>query len=330
MTTAVFDEPRLLQLLADRGLCSAGATVSPIGEGHSNLTYLVADESARVVVRMSPHGGDGLVREADILRSLAGTDVPVPRVLASWGADVLGAAMYAMSFADGAIITTRTPDSLATPALRARIGDSLVGTLVALHAVDWRSAGIAGRPEGFNGRHLARIAAIVADDAGALAEPFRPVHEWLAANVPAESGASLIHNDFRIGNIVIDDDADPGAVAAVLDWELAAVGDPLLDIAYLAASVPASVRLPTPVRDLSTAFLEPGYPGRTALLDAYADASGRALDDIAWHLAFTQFKLAALYEYSHRRALAGEGDQYYRDHVLVERFLAAAERELPG
>lgn len=330
MTPAAIDHAAIPQLLAERGLCSADAVVSPIGEGHSNLTYLVADESSRVVVRLSPHGGDSLEREAAILRGLAGTAVPVPRVLASWGAEALGAPMYAMSFADGAIITTRTPDALATPGLRGRIGESLVATLAMLHAVDWRSVGVPGRPEGFNRRHLARVAAIVADGDGGLAEPFRPVHEWLAAHVPDESGASLVHNDFRIGNIVIDDDADPGAVAAVLDWELAAVGDPLLDIAYLAASIPTPGCPTTPVRALSTAFLEPGYPDRAALLDDYSDAAGRGLDDIAWHLALTQFKLAALYEYSHRRTLAGDGDEYYRDHALVDQFLAAAEYEIAG
>lgn len=323
-----FEETIIPKLLAERGLCTAGATISPIGEGHSNLTWLVEDGQTRVIVRMSPHGGDAIERESRILRGLADTGIPVPRVLASGEAGAAGAPFYAMTFVEGAIITTRTPDVLAQPALRARIAASLVQTLADLHALDWRAIGVSGRPDGFNRRHLARVAAIAAGESGEPAAAFRPVHDWLAAHAPTESGASLVHNDFRIGNIVIDTHADPGAVAAVLDWELSTVGDPLLDIAYLAASLPQPGRPSTPVRELSTAFEEPGYPSRTALLDAYADASGRALDDIAWHLVFTQFKLAALYEYAHRRTLAGHGDEYYRDHGLVEQFLAAAENEI--
>ncbi|MDF2444224.1 MAG: hypothetical protein JWR01_2427, partial [Subtercola sp.] len=126
-------------------------------------------------------------------------------------------------------------------------------------------------------------------------------------------------------NLVLAPDA-PGRVLAVLDWELATIGDPLFDLGYFLASVPESEAGLTPTEQLGTAMLEPGYLSRAELAARYADRSGRDLTDLAWYQALALWKLAVLYEYGRRRAESGVGDDYYAGRAQVEAFLGAAHR----
>jgi aminoglycoside phosphotransferase (APT) family kinase protein len=268
------------------------------------------------------------------MEALRGTAVPVPAVLATARAgEVFDVPCFVMSFCDGPVITAGTPAALARPGTRREIGESLIDTLAALHAVDWRAAGLGdlGRPEGFNARHLRRMERVIAAEDGRVPSPFAPVLDWLAARVPPESGAAIVHSDFRIGNVVIAPDA-PGRVAAVLDWELATVGDPLLDVGYFLASVPGPGEPLTPVQEFGTAMLEDGYPDRAGLAARYARRTGRDLSALAWYTVMAQWKLAVLYEYSRRRAARGDGDPYYADPSRVASFLRAAYHAagLPG
>jgi aminoglycoside phosphotransferase (APT) family kinase protein len=321
----------LAWFLRERGLCAGPLTVSPIGDGHSNLTYAVSDGQRTVVVRRpppppSPPGAHDVLREARLMDALHGTAVPVPAVLATARAgEVFDVPCYIMSFAAGPVITAGTPAALALPATRREIGESLIDTLAALHAVDWRAAGLGdlGRPEGFNARHLRRMERLITGDDGCVPAPFAPARDWLAARVPPESGDAIVHGDFRLGNVVIAPDA-PGRVAAVLDWELATVGDPLLDVGYFLASVPRPGELLTPVQEFGTAMLEDGYPDRAGLAARYAGRTGRDLSALAWYTVMAQWKLAVLYEYSRRRSARGDGDPYYADRSLVTSFLRAA------
>ncbi|HMO67370.1 MAG TPA: phosphotransferase family protein, partial [Novosphingobium sp.] len=189
------------------------------------------------------------------------------------------------------------------------------------HKVDWQARGLAdfGRPEGFNRRHLQRIARIPVDAGGAMLPGFVAGHDWLSAHVPAESGATIIHNDFRIGNLMWAGDAPP-RIVAVLDWELATLGDPLMDLAYLIASLPRDGDSHTPVQDLARAALEPGFPPVTELVARYRALTGNHADTLRWHLALVNWKLAALYHYSR-----GKGtDPYFNEATHVPRFLAEA------
>ena len=324
---------RLATFLEVRGLTRGDVTTRPIGDGHSNLTFLVSDGSRRVVVRRpppppTPPGAHDMLREARLIGALAGTAVPVPRLLATAGAgEVIDVPFYVMSFAAGPVVTTGTPPPLNSPALRRRVGQALVDTLADLHAVDWRSAGLAGlgRPEGFNERHRRRIGGLVADDDGKPPPRFAEIDAWLASHVPAESGAAVVHNDYRIGNVVLSADR-PGEIAAVLDWELATLGDPLLDVGYFLASVPELGGPLTPTEELGVAMLESGYPTRKELADRYAERTGTSLANLDWYTALALWKLAALYEYGRRRAVRGVGDPYYADPALVRSFLEAAHR----
>ena len=154
--------------------------------------------------------------------------------------------------------------------------------------------------------------------------PFAALDEWLHAHVPPESGTSIVHNDFRIGNMIVD--IGSGRVAAVLDWELATIGDPLADLGYLLASYPARGEPLVPTAAMGTAVLEPGYLSRAELLDHYADRTDADVSKVDWYAALAMYKLAALYEYSRRRFEDGVGDPYYADPAQVTTFLAAGER----
>ncbi|MGW0035137.1 phosphotransferase family protein [Gordonia sp. NPDC003376] len=328
------DLARLQDFLSERGILNGAITTRRIGDGHSNLTFLVTDGDAHVVVRRPPPppippGANDMLREARVMTALGGTAVPVPQVLAvAEEGEVLDVALYVMGFAPGPVVTTSTPAPLDTPEQRRSVAHDLVDTLVALHEVDWRAVGLGdlGRPEGFNARHVARMRRLVADENGDAPPEFADIDTWLLANTPPESDATLIHCDFRIGNVVLEPGA-PGRIAAVLDWELCTLGDPLLDIGYFLATVPEAGHTPNPTAELGTAMLEDGYPTRAELRDRYAQSSGRDLTHLPWYTTLALWKLAVLYEYSRRRVDDGIGDPYYADPALVAAFLTDARRE---
>jgi aminoglycoside phosphotransferase (APT) family kinase protein len=308
---------RLELFLADCGLTSGPLRTKAIGDGHSNLTYLVSDGTHDVVVRRPPPppvppGGHDVLREAKLIAALYGTGVPVPEVHAVGQAgEVLDVPFYVMSYVAGIVATDETPVGLDGQG----IAYAMVDTLKALHAVDFRARGLEGfgRPEGFNARHLRRMAGLVQDHF----EPFAACFDWLSANTPAESGESILHGDFRLGNLMLGTDP-PERVLAVLDWELATLGDPLLDVGYFLASYPEPGEPRTPTQDLGAASVQGDWPSRAQLAERY----GVEPAQLRWYTVMATWKLAVLYEYARRR---GE-DAYYADPALVERFLAAAHR----
>lgn len=324
---------RLGAFLQAKGITTGEVSTRPIGDGHSNLTFLVSDGATKVVLRRpppppTPPGAHDMLREARLIAALADSDVPVPAVLATAEAgELLDVDCYVMSFAPGPVVTTKTPPPLDNPAVRREIGNTLVDTLARLHAVDWRAAGLEGigKPRGFNRRHLRRMRGLIADDEGDPPAHFMDIDAWLAAEVPVESGEAIVHNDFRIGNVVLSTDC-PGSIAAVLDWELATVGDPLFDLGYFLTSVPDPAGPRTPTEEFGTAMLEDGYPGRAELAARYAAHTGADLTNLRWYVAMALWKLAVLYEYGRRRAIRGVGDPYYKDQALVQAFLAEAHR----
>jgi len=320
---------RLGAWLRTRGILGGGTLTARLaGDGHSNLTYVVGNGEREVVVRRPPPpplppGANDVLREAAILHSLRGTRVPVPRVLATGASgEVFDVPFFVMEFIAGPIVASGpAPAGIGGAALAA----GMTRVLADLHAVDWAAGGIRGHAEGSNLRHRSRIARLVADDAGAPPPAFADVDAWLIENAPAESGAALLHNDFRLGNLVLDPTGT--RVAAVLDWELASVGDPLVDLGYLVAAWAEPGREPeTPIERLGSATAAAGFPTRADLVDAYAAASGRDVGGLAWYVALAEWKLAVLWEYNRRRVEAGVGDPYYADPAQVTEFLDAARR----
>ena len=322
---------RLGRFLADRGLCGPTITATAIGDGHSNLTFLVSDGHSRMVVRRPPPpplppGAHDVLREARLLAALERTDVPTPRVRAiAVAGELLDVPLFVMDYVDGAVITESTPAPSDDEQLRRSIGESLVDTLAALHKVAWREVGLGdfGKPDGFNARQLRRMRSLIAVD-GIVPRAFAALDDWLHAYLPPESGIAIVHNDFRIGNMIVD--TGTGRVASVLDWELATIGDPIADLGYLVMSYPMSGDPLVPTSAMGTAVLEPGYPGRRELLERYAKGTGSDVSKVHWYATLAMYKLAALYEYSRRRFESGVGDPYYADPGMVSSFLAAGER----
>jgi len=320
---------RLEAFLTERGLMDGAPTITRIGEGHSNLTVLLQHGDTRLVLRRPPPppiapGGNDVLREARLLTALGSSGLPIPQVLATGQVgEVFDAPFFVMTWVDGHVITDVPPAALAGETPAAAMGAALVDTLADLHAVDWRAAGLSdfGKPEGFNRRHLRRVASLAHGDDGALPAAFVPLYEWLDANVPEESGATIVHNDYRIGNVMWSKTA-PARLAAVLDWELTTIGDPLFDLAYLMASIPAPGETPTPTQAMSLAALAPGFPSPGALAERYAERTGRRIGRLDWYLAMVNWKLAAMYAFSRRRG----HDPYFDPPERVERFLAEAAR----
>lgn len=147
----------------------------------------------------------------------------------------------------------------------------------------------------------------------------------LRSTVPAESGDAIVHNDFRLGNVIWSDTSPP-TLLAILDWELATIGDPLLDLGYAVCCYPMPGEELNPTQELSAAMLADGFPSRDAFVARYAETTGRDVSKLPWYAAMAAWKLAVLYEYQHRLAR----DAYYEDATQAPRFIATAERFARG
>lgn len=277
--------------------------------GKSNITYDVTDGLRHWVVRRPPLGhvlatAHDMAREYRVISALAGTAVPVPATyLLCEDAAVMGAPFYVMEKKEGTAYR-RAAELAALGADRTRaISVRMIETLAALHAVDPAAVGLAGfgRPEGFLARQVRRwkkqLDASWSRELAGAGE----LHAALAASVPAESGAAIVHGDYRLDNLLIDG-ADQ--ITAVLDWEMATLGDPLTDVALLLAYQGLGhLRPGYAVADASNA---PGFPGPEEIIAIYSDRSGRDLSHLGFHLGLAYFKIAVILEGIHCRYTLGQ------------------------
>lgn len=300
-----------------------------IGEGHSNLTYLIGVRGGSAVLRRPPppplpKGANDVLREARVLKALEGHGVPVPRVLAVAGAgEVLDVPFYVMQHVPGHVMTDRLVPAYGSAQDCRDIAFGLADGLAKLHAVDWRAAGLSdfGQPKDFNARHLKRLQGLMNQRDGRPPAWLTDIAAFLASTVPPESGATIVHNDYRLGNVIWSE-ASPPRLLAILDWELATIGDPLLDLGYAACCYPVAGEELNPTQELSAAMLAEGFPSREAFVARYAEATGRDVSRLPWFAAMAAWKLAVLYDYQHRLAR----DAYYDDATQAPRFIATAER----
>ena len=276
----------------------AEPAVEVIAGGRSNLTYVVSSAAGEMVLRRPPlravrPTAHDMTREHRVLSALAGTAVPVPRpLLLCSDPDVLGAPFYLMERVHGVIARSVLPAGYAPePADRAAMTTALVDVLADLHAVDPGEVGLAGfgRPEGYLERQLRRWAGEWQALRGADLPAVDALAAELVARAPAGSGGPVVHGDYRLDNVVLDP-ADPARVAAVLDWEMSTLGDPLADLGLLVVYwQPAAAAAVTP----SVTWL-PGFPGRSAVVARYAERTGRDVGALPWYVAFGYFKLAVV------------------------------------
>ncbi len=256
-----------------------------------------------------PPSAHDVVREARIQQGLLAAGVGVPRVLAVCeDPSVIGAPFYVMEEVAGTVVTTTLPASLATPLERRRLGVALLDVLAQLHAVDWRRRDVLrlGRPDGYLERQLRRFSSLWDQNAARPLPLFMAVGEALARRRPARSEATVVHGDFRLGNVLVSATA-PAGVAAILDWEMATIGDPLADLGYLTATWSDADAAPHPML-LSPVTAAEGFPSRDDLVARYAELTGRDVTELAWYQALALWKSAVFCEAIYTRFLRGERD----------------------
>ncbi|MDF1504796.1 phosphotransferase family protein [Roseisolibacter sp. H3M3-2] len=293
----------------------AGAlSVAQFGSGFSNLTYLVRAGDRELVLRRPPRGvhagsAHDVLREARLLRAVRPAYPRVPEVLALGDdASLLGAPFYCMTRVRGVILRGLPGEPVPDAAAMRRLSERFVDELAALHALDWRAAGLAelGRPDGYVERQVAgwgrRWLAARAGDVASV----DCAAAWLEAHRPPERGAALIHNDFKYDNLVLDP-ADPSRVAAVLDWEMATLGDPLMDLGT-SLGYWADPDDPPELRALGLGLTAaPGNLSRAELVARYASITRRDVGagDALFYYVFGLFKLAVVAQQIHARYVAG-------------------------
>jgi aminoglycoside phosphotransferase (APT) family kinase protein len=312
-----------------------------IAGGRSNLTYRVTDHSGRSfalrrppVSHVLPTAHD-MGRELTVISALAPTGVPVPLTYGLCrDPSVNGAPFYVMSFVEGHIVRDERTASALTEAARREAGRSLVDTLAKLHSVDIDAIGLGdfARRDGYIARQLKRwhtqFAQSTLDGKPGPAVIDR-VHELLSARIPEQQGVAIVHGDYRLDNTVLDDE---GRVAAILDWEICTLGDPLADLGLLLVYWSEPDDGDQALLGVAPTTL-PGFARRADLLARYAADSGRDVSAIAYYRAFGLWKLACILQGVHVRyaggAAAGDrsGVDQFSDHVgrLGERALAEVE-----
>src|SRR2546423_7603372 len=310
----------LAAYLNSRGLSSGPIEASRIGEGHSNITYLVERGGERFVLRRPPRpplppSAHDVLREARLLSAVQDADVRTPRVLDACDDEaVLGVPFYVMEYIEGTVITTEVPDQLATPAERRRICTELIEALAEVHAVDWQGAGLEGfgKPTGYLDRQLRRFNGLWEVNKTRELPLVQEVGGWLEDNKPESPAATIVHGDFRLGNTMFAEGA-PARLIAIFDWELATIGDPLADLGYLTAtwSEPTDAeRLETMFDRLTVTHAE-GFLTRDELIARYEERTGRSISDLRWYQALALWKAAGFMEGNYKRPLAGTTDDPY-------------------
>jgi aminoglycoside phosphotransferase (APT) family kinase protein len=291
----------------------APVAVEQFPGGHSNLTYLVRAGDREAVLRRPPFGSTvksahDMGREANILARLAPVWPKAPRPIAFCEDEtVIGAKFYLMERIRGLVLRRETPAWLGDdePAAR-RLGEALIDGLIELHAVDWKRAGLGeiGRPDGYVERQVGgwskRYRDALTDDIAEMDE----VAAWLAGHLPSSPAPTIVHNDYKLDNVVLDP-AEPTRILGVLDWEMATIGDPLMDLGtalcyWVEADDPAELReLRSGPTDL------PGSPRRGALAERYAAATGRPVDALVFYYVFGLFKTAVVLQQIYFRWVKG-------------------------
>jgi aminoglycoside phosphotransferase (APT) family kinase protein len=293
-------------------------SITPLTGGTQNILLRFRRGAREFVFRRPPlhprpESNRTMLRESRLLAALSGSGVPHPRLVAHCNDEaVLGAVFYLMEPVEGCNATVDMPRSaIESATIRHTMGLALVDGLVALAQVDHEAAGLAdfGRLDGFLERQVGRWAAELASyerfaewTGRAALGDVEGVGSWLEAHRPARLTPGIIHGDYHIGNVLMD---ERGRLTAIVDWEMATLGDPLVDLGRLLATWPDAGR-----RTALSMRVDPldGFPSREELIARYAERSGRDLSDLPWFEVLACYKLGIVLEGTHARAQAGKAD----------------------
>lgn len=315
--TPGLDLDRLSQWLESRIETTGPLSAEVIAGGKSNLTYIVGDGTREFIVRRPPMGhvlatAHDMTREYKVMAALQNTDVPVPTTYALCEDDqVLGAPFYLMEKVQGVPYRLASElEPLGAERTR-RISQGLIQTLATLHEVDPGTVGLDdfGKPDGFLERQVRRWRQqLQASHNRDLPDAHR-LHDRLAASVPPQSANGIVHGDYRLDNVLID---DQDRSAAVIDWEMATLGDPLTDLALMLLYHRLAELVGSAVTDASTA---PGFLTEAEILELYGAGSSRDLSNLGWYVGLAAYKLAGILEGIHYRYTQGQTVGEGFDHV---------------
>lgn len=289
-------------------------TYSLIAGGRSNLTFHVTDSMGmQMVLRRPPMGhvlatAHDMAREHRIMSAVGQTDVPVPRMLGlCTDAEVNDAPFYVMSFVEGVVLDSPEKGHALPEHLRTSASEDLIDVLAQLHAVDVDAVGLGdlAKREGYVERQVKRWSTQWANSKTRELPAIEEVADRLAAHIPQQHGVAIAHGDYRFGNCLTN--VSTGRIAAVLDWELCTLGDPLADLGYV------GIYWTDPGMPLTRTNDPSGLPGFCTfdhLVERYAQRTGRDVSNIGYYKAFASFRLAVIAEGVYARYLHGAmGDQ---------------------
>jgi aminoglycoside phosphotransferase (APT) family kinase protein len=301
--------------LDEHGLGAGELRARRIGEGGgSNFSFLLERaDGSRLVLRRPPRPplpptAHDVVRESRLQLALAPLGIRVPTIRAVCEDDsLLGVPFYVADYIDGQVITTELPPPLdRDPTARRKLGEDLVDTLVEIHAADVGTPELAAfsRPGNYNERQVRRFAQLWEINQTRDLPAVVDVGTWLGRNVPEQLSPTVVHGDYRLGNMVVTDER-PQRIAAVLDWEMGTIGDPRADVGYLVAtySEPGSGQNPLGTSPVTATA---GFPTRGELAARYADRSGRDIEPLSWFEALALWKAAVFCEAIYGRYVRGE------------------------
>ena len=300
--------------------------LTPVSGGASNSLFLVRRGERRYALRRPPaiandrtsHDFD---RELRLARALATTDIPHARLVGgTTEPDWIGGPFIVLDWIEG--FTPRDPMPAPfgdDPALRRALGDSVIDALASVARVDWRAAGLEdfGRPDGFLARQVDRWLSQYGRNQTRELAGLDSLIDWLRANQPPPSPAGLMHGDYSFANVMIAS-RPPARVAAVIDWELATIGDPMLDLGHLLSSWADETTGPTWAYYIDW---HRGFRSRTEAAERYAGHSGRSIAHLPYYMALALFRLAVILEGSFARYVRGQSDNPRH---------AAFEERVPG
>jgi aminoglycoside phosphotransferase (APT) family kinase protein len=321
----------LREFLAAQGLeAPADLSAEPVGDGHSNVTFIL---STGVVLRRPPRGplppsAHDVLREARLLTALEPTVVRTPRILAVGDDEaVIGAPFYVMEQVHGEVVTDQVPPALDDPEQRGRIAGELLDSLVELHGVDWTGIGLEGfgKPTGYLERQLRRFTGLWEHNQTREIPEVADVGEWLAANRPESGPATVVHGDYRLGNVMMAPRA-PARLVTIFDWEMATIGDPLADVGYMMIHWAESGD-PETKFNLQAVTARPGFPSRREMVAGYEQRSGRSVQSLDWYVTLALWKAVVFMEGNYKRAISGSTDDPYLK-TFAEGVVELAQRAL--
>lgn len=287
-------------------------TVARFTSGYSNLTYLVGVGEHEMVLRRPPHGANiatahDMGREVRVLTGLAKVYSHVPRVLVyCQDPQIIGAPFYVMELVHGVVLRADDPNRpTLAPDLMAQLANNVIDNLAAIHALDYHAAGLAdlGKPAGYVARQVQGwTKRYAAAQTGSLPE-LEQAMVWMAQHQPAESGAAIIHSDYKYDNLILDGD-DLTRLAAVLDWEMCTLGDPLLDLGTTLGYWMEPGDPPALVEMFGLTVL-PGNPNRERVVERYLLASGGVAFDPLFYYVYGVVKIGVILQQIYHRYRQG-------------------------